>query len=391
MVRIASAILLFVALLAFTAFAWMQQQAGARFVSDPAWSLIAAGDAKAPPVLVARTRALLAEQPLDQPRFNLLFAAEAKGEMDAGRRAAFAEALGALGWRDTASQQNLIMEAARVNDSQAMILHIDALLRRGRMVDNILPVLVQVEAVPEAAALLADRLALQPNWRTRYLRESGLLASPQALTARARLLERMLEKGDRLTNSELKPSLDAMMRAGLREDAARIAMRANPVGGDKATIHDPDFSQYLSLSQEDREYPLPFEWTTANRPGISAQIAPRGGGRGQLQLRWSGVGAPVMARTMVLLGQVPPSRLDVRVDSLDALDGLKMFGFGLACPGQGTVRFFEDGHDREDRIISYRTDRAAPCAYPELVVLGLPRSRDAVAETRIDSIRLLTQ
>lgn len=390
MLRIASAILLFVALLAFTAFAWMQQQAGARFVSDPAWSLIAAGDAKAPPVLVARTRALLAEQPLDQPRFNLLFAAEAKGEMDAGRRAAFAKTLGALGWRDTASQQNLIMEAARVNDPQAMVLHIDALLRRGRMVDNILPVLVQVEAVPEAAALLADRLALQPNWRTRYLRESGLLASPQALTARARLLERMLEKGDKLTNRELKPSLDTMMRGGLREDAARIAMRVNPASGGKAAIHDPDFSQYLSLSQEDREYPLPFEWTTANRPGISAQIGPRNGG-GQLQLRWSGVGAPVIARTMVLLAEVPPSRLDVQVDSLDALDGLKMFGFGLVCPGQGTVRFFEESRDGANRTISYRTDRAAPCAYPELVVLGLPRSRDAAAETRIDSIRLLTQ
>lgn len=389
MARIASAILLFIALLAFAAFAWIRQSGG-QFAGDPAWSLVAAGDAKAPPAMVARTRALLAEQPVDQPRLNLLFATEAKGEMDRRRRAAFADTLGALGWRDTASQQNLIIEAGRVEDPRAVVGHIDALLRRGQLVDEILPLLVRIEAIPEAAGLLADRLALRPNWRGRYFRGSDLLRDPQVLTARARLFEQMLDKGDRLSNRELKPSLDAMMRAGMREQAARVAMRANPVPGGKAAIYDPDFSKSLSLEQEDREYPLPFEWSTVNRPGISAQIGSRSGG-GQLQLRWSGVGAPVIARTMVLLAQVPPSRLDVRADSLDALDGLKMFGFGLACQGQGTVRFFEDGRDGIARTVRYRSDRAAPCAYPDLVILGLPRARDAEAETRIDSIRLLPE
>src|SRR3546814_10395138 len=83
-------------------------------------------------------------------------------------------------------------------------------------------------------------------WRKRYFSYSGTLSNPALLDARIQLLDKMLAKGMTLSRSDLKASLDAMVRAGRQGEAVRIAMAANPSGSAGTSIYDPDFSRFRS-------------------------------------------------------------------------------------------------------------------------------------------------
>lgn len=389
MARILSSMGLFVVLLAGILFVFWQQ-ASVKIAGDPQWMLLAVPDEKVPPEVAVKARELLAEQPLDQPVLNLLFAIEARGDLTDARRKAFAGALVGLGWRDTPSQQNLIYEAVANQKPEDAVLRIDGLLRRGKMIDAILPIMIRLESFPPAAELLIERLELQPEWRTTYFKLGSLLRDPATLDARVRLLDRMLEEGKALRHSELKPSLDAMTREGRRGDAARIALSANRTAASAAPIYDPDFSKFIALAPEDRMSPLPFEWETFSRPGVSAQILPEGKD-GELQLNWGGSGAPIFVRTMVLLADVGQPRLDVDVSTQDDLKELKMFEFRLACPGEEGVAFRPVDNEARSTSVRFRLDGSVSCEYPDLVIAGRPQDRDAFAAVTIDAIRLVTE
>lgn len=382
--RIVPGILLLVVLLGLTGFTFAQQ-IGARITGEPSWELLAIRDARATPETAEKARRLLTQQPLDQAKLNLLFATEAKGELVPERRKRFRNALYSLGWRDTSTQQNLIVEAGLDNDARAAILHIDALLRRGKLTDQILPILQQIELVPEATALLAERLEKIPLWRERYL--TTAIRDTDSAAARARLFNRLLDDGDKLSHTELKPSLDAMIREGLRKDAVDIAIRANPEKPDAGLIYDPDFSKFVASSARDRNSPLPFEWNTQSRPGISAQIVPQGQS-GQLRIRWNGNGAPVIARTLALMNAGQKARLEVAVDSADALNELHKFRFSLACSGQPSVPLQLMEQDANQNIARYSADDSVSCDYPDLIMRGQPQNRSSTVVTSIDAIRL---
>src|SRR3546814_16512310 len=90
----------------------------------------------------------------------------------------------ALGWRDSPSQQNLIVETLRDLDPREAVMRADALLRRGKLASNIIAVLAQIEIYPQAADLLIERLDKQPTWRKRYFSYSGTMSNPALLDSR---------------------------------------------------------------------------------------------------------------------------------------------------------------------------------------------------------------
>src|SRR3546814_19127900 len=101
----------------------------------------------------------------------------------------------------------------------------------------------------------------------------------------------------------------------MQGEAVRIAMAANPSAGAPTSIYDPDFSKFVALSSDGRDNPLPFEWSVVSRPGISTMIVPRSDS-GQLQIRWNGLGAPVVAHPMTLLRQGMQPRLRIGADGV---------------------------------------------------------------------------
>lgn len=384
-VRMALAVLLFVAL-AGASLAITIQQLNSRIAIEPSWPMLAFPDAKVPPAVAEQARASLGGRPLDQATLNLLFAIEARGDLTAERRRAFVDVLRSMGWRDTTTQQNMIVESARQNNPRMAVLHIDALLRRAKLVNEIMPVLAQIEAIPEARALLTDRLLLQPQWRLRYFQYSPPLANPVIQTARIALLNDLLDRGDHLSRKETRVFLDALIRAGRRADAAEIAMRVIKLGRDDGLIYDPTFTKFLALDADKRENPLPFEWVTVSQSGAFSDIVARGDG-GQLQLRKGGVGVPTLARTMTLLRAGQASVLTVKAAGVDARQGLDAFAFALVCSDAKAVPLVSAGVTSDRNVVRYRA-ASALCDYPDLVIVGRPGTGSGTSETAIDAIHL---
>lgn len=385
MVRICVAIFLPLALLGFTAFAYAER-AGRAIKGDPSWALVILKDAKAPPAIAAKAKALLSEHPLDQAALNLLFAIETRGDLDNRRRQAFVSTLGALGWRDTPSQQNLMLELLKPEDPSKAVLRADALLRRGRLVGNIVPLLTAMESYPDAAELLIERLAEHPNWRADYFAYSAPQQTAAGLAARVRLLERMLVGGEKLSHAELAPSLNMMMRANRPDDVVRIGLRAIKANVGDALIYDPDFAKAAVLSPVERANPLPFEWEMVNQTGISTSIIAHSDSK--MRLRWNGYGAPVIARIMTLMREPRPLNLAVEADSVDALDHLEMFVFSLKCPSVRPIAFVPINVDQTRKLARFSSESAPPCGYPDLVISGRPQTNDRSVETTISSVRL---
>src|SRR3546814_974791 len=84
--------LVFVALLAFTLFAFAQQRAE-RIAAQPGWALTAVEGVDIPPATAAQARRVLARRPLNQPVLNLLFAIESRGTLDPERRETFIDTI----------------------------------------------------------------------------------------------------------------------------------------------------------------------------------------------------------------------------------------------------------------------------------------------------------
>src|SRR3546814_6086682 len=114
-----------------------------------------------------RTDTLFPYTTLFRSVLNLLFAIESRGTLDPERRETFIDTIKALGWRDTPSQQNLIVETLRDGDPREAVMRADALLRRSKLIPAIVAVLTQIEIYPQAADLLIERLDKQTTRRKR--------------------------------------------------------------------------------------------------------------------------------------------------------------------------------------------------------------------------------
>src|SRR3546814_19893746 len=105
MARIIASGLLFVALLAFTLFAFTQQRAK-RIAAQPGWALTAIEDVDIPPATAAPARGILARRPLNQLVLNLLFAVESRGDLHPARPETFIHTTPASRFRVTPHQHN---------------------------------------------------------------------------------------------------------------------------------------------------------------------------------------------------------------------------------------------------------------------------------------------
>src|SRR3546814_12592852 len=94
---------------------------------------------------------------------------------------------------------------------------------------------------------------------------------------------------------------------------------------------------------------------------------------GQLQIRWNGLGAPVVAHTMNLLRQGMQPRLRIGADGVASVNGLGSFAFGLACRGKGTVALEESQTPNKDNVVGFDESATAMIKYPKFVIDRRPQ------------------
>lgn len=378
------------ALIAFALFATYQQSSVGGLGRAEA-SLVNADGPTLNPTELARAKRALARQPLDQGLLNTIYASEVREGLDERQRRAYVATLLNMGWRDTVTQQNLLFEAARRNDLSAALDHMDALLRRGKLIEQIIPLLAQLEIDPAGTKLVAERLAQEPGWRTRYFYYAEPLANPEILDARLRLFEYMAQQEMPVERLELRATLNALLSAGRRDEIVELARTQSSPEQASNQLYDADFDQLKPVPIEERRQYLPYEWRLTNRSGVSTQII-TDDWSSRLVLRWNGRGAPIIARTLTFLAENSQPDLEVALAGGGSPRGLDALRFSLICPGEPEVLFVRKaagsnpGLDRDSNF--YAAERAVPCDYPDLLVGGRPQVGDRGADLSIDTIRL---
>ena len=342
---------------------------------------------------LASAKRALSRQPLDQALLNAVFVSDVRNGTTDLQRQAYVNALARMGWRHTPTQQNLLFEAAQRNDLQSALDHMDALLRRNQLDEQIMLLLSQLEADSVGRKLMAERLASDPGWRTRYFEFADPLANPEILEARLLLFDFMATKDMPVDPIEKRATAAALFNAGRREDVANLARGLMSADRQDRLLFDPEFDQWLGYNINRRWETMPQDWRLTNRPGVTSQIVSEEWSS-RLVLRWDGRGAPVMARTMTFLKQGEKPRLEVSLSAGSELRGLDSLRFSLICTGIREVVFvrrpgWSAEHPGMDRRISvYEAEDASACNYPELFIGGRPQIGDRGANLSIDSIEL---
>jgi hypothetical protein len=167
---------------------------------------------------------------------------EAQGRLSEAERVM--RLAGRLSWRDGATQAWLLQHSLMTGNATDAVLRADSLLRRTEDSDSS-PVSTMlaagVQLLPGLRGPLAQRLALDPPWRTRLLIRLG---STPGGEAGARQILTMLHRGpSRPTAQEVAPLVNHMV--GLRQYAQAqadwVAFSPATAGGGRELLRDGQF------------------------------------------------------------------------------------------------------------------------------------------------------
>lgn len=306
----------------------------------------------------ATIRTAFAAAPLEQRTVNIAMVREARAR-PAGqdRTLAWLPVLKRLGWRDTPALQNLLYAAGLTQDLPEVLDASDALLRRQKLTDQIIPVMALVEASPRLQGAFAARLAGNPSWRALYLISTGPIGNREQLLARFALIRRLRRDGVRLDPGEVTPSIILLDQRDLSAYGFALWHDIRP----EATrpLDDVDF-RLASQSYQSKSELVPYQWQLMTGNGFTAD-ALNDGGRARLSIDWNGRGVPVFAQQRT---SAAPGRYALSVGvSPDDIADLAAIAFRMTCGGVA-VAFVPAGPTR------YVTAAAVPCAYPVLQIAG---------------------
>lgn len=300
--------------------------------------------------------------PLEQNHFNglMLDAVVRNPNVDL---TAWLKVLVKLGWRDATSVQNLIADAVRRQDVDALVDPADALLRQDRLFAETTQVMNLAEAYPATWPKVFALLRSHVRWRHRYLEQAGSITNPEVLNGRARTIQALLSSGDRLAGQEVRPFVGALINAGRVAEADTLWRRYT---GDRSNlIHDSTFQEVLvNATQQVSAHTL--QWTIAQDYGFSADVAPDGLGNGLVALRWDGRGVPVfLSQTTSASPGHQSLRVKVEGDPRIFADRI---GFRLRCGSEFAM--FEPVRRTSGAELSLKTTSPVACRYPTLEIFG---------------------
>lgn len=323
-----------------------------------------------------RVRTAIAAMPLDQRLVNIGMAREAKRQGN-GRTASWLAVLARLGWRDTASVQNMLYAAALTTDLPRILDLGDALLRRRQLTDQMIPVLSTVEGDAALRAIFVQRLAERPSWRGLYLTTTGHLRTRDQLIARFETIRLLQRRGARLDQAEVVPSITALDGADLSQYGFALWQSIRP----NATRPLDDTGFVLaSRSYATGHDPVPYQWQMMTGQGFSAD-ASRDGDQASLTIDWDGRGVPVFAQQRTSAG--PGSyTLAVAVAPEDVGD-LSAIDFRLVCD-DGAVGFRQILADPT----RYVTTGPVRCSFPLFQIAGEIQAGASTHQLSFDRITM---
>jgi hypothetical protein len=338
--------------------AWFGQAAAAapkRFADARSYSY--------PPDFYTYERQGLVLRPLDQERLNgVLVYGRSATPPDAER---LTKLMSKFAWRTAAGQQNLIAAAAERRDFAQLFKHSEALLRRGKLTNEVFALFSLMETLPDQRAAIVEALAKEPEWRAQYLTQREALVSPVQVEARYATLQELRRKTP-LARSELSAllfrmvALDQSARAhALWRDTARANAAAD-------TAFDSAFRVAAASASQGGKADIPFEWQL-NSGSTAGALVSRRNGATELDLYWNGQGVPIFLR-QTFAGRQGRYRVIVGGVLADTL-ARRALTVELACPRSRPLELTRVEARRADQLV-FETSTATSCGFPELRVLG---------------------
>ncbi|WP_137869500.1 hypothetical protein [Sphingopyxis sp. 2PD] len=291
-----------------------------------------------------------------------------------------------LGWRSTALQIALMRDGIARVDEQAVLARIDGLLRRGKLTDQLVTLLVQIEQTgPKARSELVQLLANQPAWRHAFLVAPAGFGTVAAVSARAATLDAMFDKKLGPKRDEVAPVVNRLEASGAIDRSEKLWRRFQRIGAAAPLPFDPRFTS-MAADPQDAEYqPMAFEWRSERGSGYSAQANRLSQRDASLMLRWDGRGAPVFLRQRLI---APQSSLQIVVKG-PLLDRsvLQRVGFILYCGS--TPNFYDRLIQLSDGDLAFVSSAPNACRNPELRMVGLSENSLGPIELELSTIRIV--
>lgn len=314
------------------------------------------------PRLTTRQRELIGDElwrmPLDQQLVDYLYVDAVRAAGNSAATLPVARLLAELGWRYTPAQQNLMLRAAIDGRFAEVTDRADALLRRQKLTEQAMAMLMAMEAIPQVHNLVVDKLLGDPLWRYDYLLRISPQTPPQVVDARFRTLRVLLRTPDSVSRAELAPALQALVAQGRGRDADALwTLKAGARRGDNI-LRDGDFRIATQMAGD--EIRIPFEWQLNQNLGYSADA----GGQGVI-VNWDGRGIPVFMSQLV---PVQPGRsYMLSIDGkADAGTLQTLLSSSLDCGPVKLAFASVDGNDRGARFKSVTIPKGCDMATLEI-------------------------
>jgi hypothetical protein len=232
----------------------------------------------------------------------------------------------ALGWRDGPTQLWLAQAYLQNHEYAEAAQRLDALLRTDPSSTQLFDILDQLLLDPHLAAAMADRLALNPYWRSIYFQYPGS-ATIVMLQARSALIIDLARSSAPPYRDEILPLVRGLARVNQIASARTLwfeAQRMKP-----AALYDTGFANIGSTGR------VPFEWTVTPVLGADVGTEPtERGGSTTLHVTTDGTASGMILKQMILLS--PGSHRLSYTGSIDP-SARDAFGWSIHCASTGKL------------------------------------------------------
>lgn len=183
-----------------------------------------------------------------------------------GSGAIFSQAA-ALGWHDVPTQLWLAQAFLQQKDYEAASQRLDAALRTTPNSTRLYDIVDRLAATPQFVRPMADRLALNPDWRPYYFAHVDSV-SKTSLLARSQLLIALSTSPLPPSRQEVIPILFHLIYEDETPLARLLWLRSQHLK--TGNIYDPNFTQTGTIGL------TPFEWSITSVPGATFSAVQRG-------------------------------------------------------------------------------------------------------------------
>ena len=338
--------------------------------------------------LDARERKLAIKLASEYPsKANILYLlyrdATARRDVKASKR--FAAAMQKLGWRNTAVQRSLLINAANEENFDALMDRADALLRRDVLTDEVLPIVLLFERNPAVRKPLVRALARMPVWRRQFFGRIDILRDPVQRQARFRTVEYLIDSGATMNREEIAPLVNALDQAGDNARAEKLWTKQMPRAG-KAMLFDPAFEFATRMDSERPDLVMPFEWHLEQGTGYNSYVESGGG----VRVEWDGHGVPTFLRQRLRFNGQRPIKISLALngDVMTAVGGLDV---SLFCSKTGKTLSLDrpEISTERDAVIYSSAAVAIGCDRPELRISGALRDTATPVDFAIQSVSVI--